>query len=65
MRIASVHPKYLDTKGVVATWRETLLAKKILIGKIQAYRNHQQLKRFKAEKNPIDLINLYLAEVPK
>ena len=30
MRIWSLHPKYLDAKGVVALWRETLLAKNVL-----------------------------------
>ena len=30
MRIWSIHPKYLDTKGLVALWRETLLAKHVL-----------------------------------
>ncbi|HRQ69172.1 MAG TPA: pyrimidine dimer DNA glycosylase/endonuclease V, partial [bacterium] len=27
MRIWSIHPKYLDNIGLVALWRETLLAK--------------------------------------
>ena len=33
MRIWSLHPKYLDPKGLVALWRETLLAKHVLEGK--------------------------------
>lgn len=65
MRIWSVHPEYLDTKGLVALWRETLLAKHVLCGKTQAYKNHPQLNRFKATKSPVDLINAYLAEVYK
>ena len=63
MRIWSLHPKYLDTKGLVALWRETLLAKNVLEGNTKGYRNHPQLDRFKAAENPLDCINQYLAEV--
>ena len=61
MRIWSLHPKYLDSKGLVALWRETLLAKHVLEGKTKAYKNHPQLNRFKALKSPIDGINHYLS----
>jgi hypothetical protein len=63
MRIWSLHPKYLDTKGLVALWRETLLAKHVLEGKTIGYKNHPQLKRFRKAKYPLDMINLYLSEV--
>ncbi|MCC7514638.1 MAG: hypothetical protein IT212_08080 [Bacteroidia bacterium] len=63
MRIWSIHPKYLDTKGLVALWRETLLAKHVLEGKTKGYRNHPQLDRFKQTDNPTDRINQYLATV--
>jgi hypothetical protein len=63
MRIWSIHPKYLDTKGLVALWRETLLAKHVLEGKTKGYRNHPQLNRFKQADKPIDSINQYLATV--
>lgn len=33
MRIWSLHPKYLDSKGLIALWRESLLAQKVLMGK--------------------------------
>ena len=33
MRIWSLHPKYLDAKGLVALWRETLLARNVLENK--------------------------------
>lgn len=65
MRIWSLHPKYLDSKGLVALWRETLLAKHVLEGKTKGYKNHPQLNRFKKSKYPIDLINQYLSEVYK
>ena len=61
MRIWSIHPKYLDTKGLVALWRETLLAKHVLEGKTKGYRNHPQLDRFKQTDKPVDGINQYLA----
>jgi hypothetical protein len=63
MRIWSIHPKYLDTKGLVAVWRETLLAKRVLEGKTKGYKNHPQLDRFKAAKSPVDAINQYLSEI--
>ena len=63
MRIWSLHPKYLDTKGLVALWRETLLAKHVLEGKTKGYKNHPQLNRFKEAINPLDAINQYLSEI--
>lgn len=63
MRIWSLHPKYLDTKGLVALWRETLLAKHVLEGKTKGYKNHPQLDRFKKAKHPVDSINQYLSEL--
>ncbi len=63
MRIWSLHPQYLDTKGLVALWRETLLAKHVLEWKTKGYKNHPQLNRFKGLPNPVNAINAYLAEV--
>lgn len=60
MRLWSISPKYLDSKGLVALWREALLAKAVLAGKTKGYRNHPQLERFRAAKNPVDSINKYL-----
>ena len=60
MRIWSLHPKYLDTKGLVALWREALLAKNVLKGNTNGYRNHPQLIRFKEFNNPIKHIHYYL-----
>jgi hypothetical protein len=60
MRLWSIHPKYLDKKGLVALWREGLLAKRVLEGKTKGYRNHPQLQRFKELKNPLLAINSYL-----
>ncbi|MEI8135122.1 MAG: pyrimidine dimer DNA glycosylase/endonuclease V [bacterium] len=63
MRLWSIHPKYLDAKGLVALWRETLLAKHVLEGKTTGYRNHPQLERFKKMDNPLIAINYYLQVV--
>lgn len=65
MRIWSLHPKYLDTKGLLAVWREALLAKHVLEGKTKGYRNHPQLIRFKKLNNPLHAINHYLSEIHK
>jgi hypothetical protein len=63
MRIWSLHPKYLDTKGLVALWREALLAKNVLEGNTNGYKNHPQLTRFKNSGNSVDCINQYLQVV--
>ncbi len=63
MRIWSIHPKYLDGKGLVALWRETLLARNVLAGKTRGYRNHPQLERFKAAADPVGTVDHYLSVV--
>ena len=63
MRIWSLHPRYLDAKGLVALWRETLLAKHVLEGKTKGYKKHPQLQRFRHSKDPLASINQYLAGV--
>lgn len=65
MRIWSIHPRYLDAKGLVALWRETLLAKNVLLGNTKGYKNHPQLNRFKGTDDPVNYINYYLSEVLK
>jgi hypothetical protein len=63
MRLWSLHPKYLDPQGLVALWREALLAKAVLRGETRGYTNHPQLERFKAHSHPRLAINSYLASV--
>lgn len=65
MRLWSLHPKHLDSKGLVALWREALLAQKVLCGKTKGYRNHPQLSRFKKHSHPKGAIAFYLGEVWK
>jgi len=63
MRLWSLHPKYLDRQGLVALWREALLAKAVLRGETRGYTRHPQLERFKAHPQPRTAINAYLAAV--
>jgi hypothetical protein len=63
MRLWSLHPKYLDVKGLVALWREGLLAKQVLEGKTKGYKNHPQLERFKNHSDPVQAIHYYLCVV--
>jgi len=58
-----LHPKYLDAQGLVALWREALLARHVLYGRTVGYRHHPQLERFRACSAPRAAINLYLAGV--
>jgi hypothetical protein len=57
----SLHPKYLDRQGLLACWREALLAQKILKGETRGYRNHPQLNRFRSRPDPLAAIGSYLA----
>ena len=63
MRLWSLHPKYLDTKGMVALWREGLLAQIVLGGETKGYRNHPQLIRFRESRKPMEMIGIYLSHV--
>ena len=63
MRVWTLHPQYLDTQGLVALWRETLLAQKVLRGETKGYRNHPQLIRFRACNDPVAAIGSYLQHV--
>ena len=60
MRIWSLHPKYLDRQGLLACWRETLLAQKVLRGETRGYRHHPQLIRFRAQIDPLGAVVAYL-----
>ena len=60
MRLWTVHPKYLDARGLVTLWRETLLAQKVLQGATKGYRNHPQLSRFKEQSDPVAYVATYL-----
>ena len=63
MRLWSLHPKYLDPVGLVALWRETLLAQAVLRGQTRGYQHHPQLERFRDASSPIASIAEYLRVV--
>lgn len=63
MRLWTLHPKYLDPQGLVALWREGLLARAVLRGETTGYRHHPQLLRFRSHPAPRTAINAYLAAV--
>ena len=63
MRLWTLHPKYLDARGLVALWREGLLARAVLKGATRGYRHHPQLERFRSHAAPRAAINTYLKAV--
>jgi hypothetical protein len=63
MRLWTIHPKYLDPQGLVALWREALLARAVLRGQTRGYRSHPQLDRFWAHAAPRCAINAYLSAI--
>ena len=63
MRLWSLHPRYLDARGLVALWREALLARAVLRGETQGYRHHPQLERFRDHPSPRAAISAYLAAI--
>ena len=63
MRLWSIHPCHLDAKGLVALWREGLLARAVLSGATRGYRAHPQLIRFRRRRNPIAAVDAYLRVV--
>jgi hypothetical protein len=60
MRLWSLHPKYLDPCGLLALWREGLLARAVLRGETRGYQHHPQLARFRAQAAPRRTIDAYL-----
>ena len=63
MRLWTLHPRHLDSAGLVALWREGLLARAVLSGLTRGYRNHPQLTRFRATARPVAVLDTYLAAV--
>jgi hypothetical protein len=63
MRLWTIHPQYLDPQGLVALWREALLARAVLRGQTRGYRHHPQLERFQAHAFPRSAISAYLAGI--
>ena len=60
MRLWSLHPSHLDRAGLVAGWREALLAQAVLAGRTKGYRQHPQLQRFRDCAEPLGAIGTFL-----
>ena len=56
MRLWSIHPEFLDVKGLSALWREALLAQAVLLKRTKGWRNHS---------DPISAISYYLLVIHK
>ncbi len=65
MRLWTLHPRYLDSRGLVALWREALLAQKVLQGRTRGYRHHPQLLRFREARDPAGALAAYLAPIAR
>jgi hypothetical protein len=63
VRLWSLHPRYLDRQGLLALWREALLARAVLCGRTRGYRHHPQLERFRAHGSPRAAICAYLGAI--
>jgi hypothetical protein len=63
MRLWSIHPSYLDRQGLLAVWREGLLAQSVLLGYTKGYRNHPQLDRFKISGTPLSALSFYMYNI--
>jgi hypothetical protein len=63
MRLWTLHPCYLDAKGLVAAWREALLAQKVLAGATKGYKHHPQLARFRAHSLPTQAMAAFLTGI--
>lgn len=63
MRIWTLHPQYLDRQGLLAVWRESLLAQAVLLGQTKGYRHHPQLIRFRQHRSPTAAIATYLQAI--
>ena len=63
MRLWSLHPRYLDPAGLVALWREGLLAQAVLRGQTRGYTRHPQLARFRDRPSPAASVAEYLRVV--
>jgi hypothetical protein len=63
VRLWTLHPRYLDARGLTALWREALLARAVLRGRTRGYRHHPQLERFRAHRTPRAALNVYLTAI--
>lgn len=60
MRLWSLHPSLLDRQGLIACWREALLAQAVVLGRTRGYTRHPQLERFRIHPEPVRALGAYL-----
>ncbi|GAA3752043.1 pyrimidine dimer DNA glycosylase/endonuclease V [Microbacterium kribbense] len=60
MRLWSLHPRYLDRAGLVAAWREALLAQAVIGRPGAGYSQHPQLIRFRLAPDPEAALGAFL-----
>ena len=65
MRIWSLHPQYLDQKGLGGQWEEGIIAQNTLFFQEGKYLNYPVLHRVKAHQEPVAWIGMYLNEILK
>ncbi|MFC7375820.1 MULTISPECIES: pyrimidine dimer DNA glycosylase/endonuclease V [unclassified Brachybacterium] len=63
MRLWSLHPQYLDRVGLVAAWREALLAQAVVLNPGRGYSHHPQLRRFQQTDDPLTAIGDFLTAI--
>lgn len=63
MRLWTLHPKYLDSEGLMAVWRDALRARRLLKEETDGDSDHPQLTRFRETDHPADAIECYLQTV--
>lgn len=63
MRLWSIHPSYLDSRGLCGLWREALLSQNALMGKTKGYKHHPQLQRFQKSDFPVGYVSQYLVGI--
>lgn len=60
MRLSSLHSSLLDRQGLVAGWREALLAQTELLDQTRGYTAHPQLERYQSRPEPKTTIGAYI-----
>jgi hypothetical protein len=63
MRLWSLHPRFLDSRALVAQWREGLLALAVAQNRTRGYRHHPQMIRFLRTRDPAGFVERYLQDV--
>jgi hypothetical protein len=61
MRLWSIHPRYFDAQALVATWREGVIAQRVLQDEASKLRDHPQVQRFLEAPEPDAAIGAFLA----